>query len=148
MLSADNAGRPMTILDIAGLVGQAFPLTLTPSNILAGVRVSGTWPFNRDVFGDDEFLPSHVTDRPMPVAGSSVAVNNDQPFPAALETTDVARDKVCETLLIDNNTAVQQPSTPGPSQQNNDRPSTSKAFVTPEQIRPFAKAAPLLLTLS
>ena len=62
----ENPGKPMTIYDVAGRVGRAFPLAMTPTNIQAGFRVSGNWPFNRDIFTGDEFLSSYVTDRPVP----------------------------------------------------------------------------------
>jgi hypothetical protein len=60
----ENPGRCMTIMDIAGRVGKAFPQAMSPVNIQSGFRVSGIAPFNRDVFTDDEFLSAYVTDRP------------------------------------------------------------------------------------
>jgi len=60
------------------ILGYAFPLAFTPSNILSGFRVSGIWPFNRDVFGDDEFFPSSVTDRPDPSL-TNIASQSDGP---------------------------------------------------------------------
>jgi hypothetical protein len=62
----NNPGKPMTIHDIAECVGHAFPLAFTTAYIQAGFRVSGTWPFNRNIFNDDEFMSSYVTDRPDP----------------------------------------------------------------------------------
>lgn len=60
----NNPGKSMTIYDIPSLVRDALPLATTPINIMKGFKVSGIEPFNRDIFGDDEFLPSSVTDRP------------------------------------------------------------------------------------
>jgi hypothetical protein len=37
---------------------------VTPSNITAGYQVAGIWPFDRNVFNDDNFLCSSVTDLP------------------------------------------------------------------------------------
>ena len=70
-----HAGRPITIYDIAECVGKAFPISFTPNNIISGFRASGIWPYNRDIFGDDEFL-SFVTDRPDPLLCSN---NLDNP---------------------------------------------------------------------
>jgi hypothetical protein len=61
-----NPGKPMTIYDVAGRVGEAFPSAMTPKNIQSGFRVSGNWPFNRLIFTDEEFKSSFVTDRPNP----------------------------------------------------------------------------------
>ena len=63
-----NPGKSMTIYDVPELVGYAFPKAMTPENIQSGFRVSGIFPYNRNIFTDDEFLPSQVTDRPNPEA--------------------------------------------------------------------------------
>lgn len=60
-----NPGKTMTIYDVAELAGKALPKASTPSNIMSGFRVSGIFPFNRNVFEDWEFAPSNVTDRPV-----------------------------------------------------------------------------------
>lgn len=65
----EHPGETMQITDIAGLVGSAYPLATTPSNILSGFRVAGISPFNRFIFNDDaDFAPSFVTDRPQPTS--------------------------------------------------------------------------------
>ena len=56
----------MTIYDIAENLGEAFPRAFTSENITADFKATGFWPFDRDVFGDDEFLSSYVTDPPPP----------------------------------------------------------------------------------
>ncbi|XP_022837006.1 uncharacterized protein LOC111364393, partial [Spodoptera litura] len=58
----------MTIYDLPGIVREAFPLAFTPNNIAHSFRKAGIWPCNEFVFGDDDFAPSFVTDRPMPVS--------------------------------------------------------------------------------
>ena len=35
--------------------------------IIAGIRVSGIYPMDRNIFREDEFLSAFVTDRPEPV---------------------------------------------------------------------------------
>ena len=64
---SDHPGVPMTISDVAGIAGQAFPLSVTPVNILSGFRVAGVGPFNPYLFDNEfDFAPSYVTDRPLP----------------------------------------------------------------------------------
>lgn len=72
----------MTIYDLPRIVSEALPNAITPSNIQAGFRVSGVWPFNRHIFGEHEFLPAQVTDRPEPstptnqvISGRSIVEN-------------------------------------------------------------------------
>lgn len=63
----EHPGIPMTIMDIARIVGTAVPSALTSSNIMSGFRVAGIAPFNRFIFNDDvDFAPGFVTDRPLP----------------------------------------------------------------------------------
>ena len=45
-----NLGKAISIYSIAGLVGSAFPLAFTPSNIQSGFARSSIWPYNPGVF--------------------------------------------------------------------------------------------------
>ena len=58
-----NPGKLITIYEVAQSLGKSYPRALKPENILAGFRVTGISPYDRNVFGDDEFLSSYVTDR-------------------------------------------------------------------------------------
>ena len=49
---------------MAELVGKADEQALTPRNIKSGFAISVIWRFNRDVFGEDEFLSSYVSQGP------------------------------------------------------------------------------------
>lgn len=104
-----NPGKPITIYDLSEIVGTAYPRGFTPINIQGGFRAAGLWPFNENIFGDDEFFSASVTDRPLP------------------------------------HITAETESIPGPSRNE---PSTSKAecIQTPEQLRPFPKAAPRVTT--
>ena len=59
-----HPGKTITIYDVAELVGKADEQALTPRTIRSGFAASGIWTFNRDVFGEDEFLSSYVLDMP------------------------------------------------------------------------------------
>jgi len=56
----------MQPLDIPGVCAVAFKSAMTPTNIQSGFDVTGIYPLNRSRIQDDEFLPSSVTDRPIP----------------------------------------------------------------------------------
>lgn len=58
-----SAGKPITIYDVAGLIGKAYNKAFTKENIENGFKMSGIFPFNENIFKDDEFLSSFVTDR-------------------------------------------------------------------------------------
>ena len=55
-----NPGRAITEADIAGLVGEATTLALTPNNLLAGFCKSGIFPLNPGRITDRQSAPSKV----------------------------------------------------------------------------------------
>ena len=59
-----NSGRTITIYEISSLFGQAYEVACTLKNIIRGFEVTGIWPLNRNIFGEDKFLSSFVTHRP------------------------------------------------------------------------------------
>ena len=61
-----NAGCRISQYDQASLFGSAYIRTATMEKAISGFRCSGLWPFNPDIFNDEDFLPSLVTDEPQP----------------------------------------------------------------------------------
>ncbi|XP_072949708.1 uncharacterized protein mod(mdg4) isoform X1 [Epargyreus clarus] len=58
LMSSGHAGKPISIYDIAGLVGKAFPLAFTPNNICEGFSSTGFYPLNENIYTDADFIPS------------------------------------------------------------------------------------------
>ncbi|KAJ4430929.1 hypothetical protein ANN_19522, partial [Periplaneta americana] len=108
-----NPGKTITIYEVAGLLGIAFPQAVTPKNIMSGFISSGIWPLNSNIFTDDEFLTSYVTDRSNPVK---------EPLP-----------------LVENSVAS---SSEISGQTTPTKLPKAKEHFTPEEIRPFPKAPP------
>jgi len=52
----------MTIYDIPEIVAKALPLAATPTNICSGFCVAGVFPFDREIFQEDEYASSYTTD--------------------------------------------------------------------------------------
>lgn len=63
----NNPGKTMDIYSVAEVVGQAYPRAFTTSNITSGFKKTGIFPLDRNIFTETDFLPSYVTDRPVPV---------------------------------------------------------------------------------
>lgn len=59
-----NAAKTITMHDIPGLSRLPIQEAATISNIQSGFRVTGICPLNEDIFTDEDFLPSEVTNRP------------------------------------------------------------------------------------
>lgn len=59
----DHPGVPVTIYDVADIVAKILPKSFTPSNIFASFKKTGISPLVSQVFKDEDFLSSCVTDR-------------------------------------------------------------------------------------
>lgn len=57
-----HTGTPIRIYQVAQCIGIAHEKAMTQSNIKAGFRKCGILPFEHDVFVEEEFLISYVTD--------------------------------------------------------------------------------------
>ncbi|WP_341658275.1 helix-turn-helix domain-containing protein [Blattabacterium cuenoti] len=68
----EHPGKPITIYDVASVIGKAFVKSFTKENIEKGFLVTGICPLDQNIFGDHEFLSSYVTDRPYEEAAVSV----------------------------------------------------------------------------
>lgn len=128
---SNNPGKVMTIYDIAFIVGQAYPLAVTPNNIQSGFRVSGVCPFNPDVFDESEFASAFVTDRPIHVTGELTITDVQENVE---KRNDVPNETEC-------NTSEEVEPVAGPSGLCQSQNQTT-IVVPVESLRPFPKAAP------
>ena len=137
----DNAGKSMTIHHIPGLVAYAYPKAMTPSNITAGFKATGIYPFDRNIFGPEKFLPSLTIDKPPPgstagsvdIAGTS---GNNQPIAGPSKEKEI----VPEPSEAENDSMDQEHEANSPQPRLDD--SGEYMLLSPEEIRPFGKAAP------
>lgn len=58
-----HPGQTLTIYQVAEIMGIAFDKAMTPSNIKSGFKKTGIFPFDRNVFIEDDFFQSEVTNR-------------------------------------------------------------------------------------
>ena len=70
---------PMTIYNIISTVLEPYTYTFSPSNMQKGFQVAGMQPFNPEIFEDDEYLPSSVTDCAAPDTITTIPVKNVEP---------------------------------------------------------------------
>lgn len=135
----NNPGKTMSIYEIPGIVKTAWPQAATPTNIMNAFKKTGIYPYNPDIFTDDDFAPSNVTDRPLCDANSSrsavesqeihelsipVSVPNDeQPGTSTMSKVSSLHDEQRET----SNTPVVD------SEHNDEQPDTSKT-ISPKNI--------------
>jgi hypothetical protein len=89
--------------------------------------VSGIFPLDRNIFSDDEYLSSYVTDRPMP-----------EPNDVYKIVAEVHSD---EQPTIASDDAVSERPEPGTSSNNSGPKCNAQAHFSPMEVRPFPKAA-------
>lgn len=127
-----NPGKTITIYNIAALVNQAWSSAFSTQNIISGFRKTGIFPFNSDIFVDDDFLCSSVTDRPAP--------------PAAIGSPVMTQDLVPPSTVV-SNVPSPCPTKPGnmPSPSHSalsNAPVPARSPLTPADVCPYPKAAP------
>jgi hypothetical protein len=120
----ENPGQAVTIYNISSLLGKAFQRAMTITNITSGFRRPGIFPFDRHAFSEDEFLSAFVTDRPM----SNINETQDSITQSGLQT-QTTKENLASTSTDKS-----------PSTQCHHQATTG--VITPEEIRPFAKAGP------
>lgn len=55
----------MTIYDVGVRIEEAFLKSFTPLNITSGFKNTGIYPYNRQIFDDEDFRGCEVTNRPL-----------------------------------------------------------------------------------
>ncbi|CAH2089142.1 unnamed protein product [Euphydryas editha] len=135
-----HPGTPLTIYNVAECFGTAFPLAFTPSNIQNGFKISGIWPFNDNIFSEDEFLSSYVTDRPFvdadSVAHTRLDMADTEPnigLSGTSQAANIGQQNVNNQVHIES---------PAPSTFTGTIETNQHIPTSPEVIRPFLKAPP------
>lgn len=156
-----NPGRPVTIYEIARFIGQAHPRAMTITNISSAFSKCGIFPFDRNIFTEIDFLPSNVTDRPVPA--------NNEPNVEIEAQREQDSTAISSPTSLRNISIIQNISTPEPplgsiSRDNspsllsftpftfevdsinkeNEKPRKNAPghFISPKEFRPPIKAGP------
>jgi hypothetical protein len=69
----NHVAQRITTYDVAGLFAAAYIKTANMSKCVKGFECTGICPYNPDVFCDDDFAPSSITDEPEPVTAFSLS---------------------------------------------------------------------------
>ena len=85
-----NPGKPITIYELATIMCGPWQEALTMANICSGFQKSGIFPFNNEIFSDNDFMPSEVTDRPYeePSTAAKDQCHQEGPILSAVESVD------------------------------------------------------------
>lgn len=149
----NNPGKTMSIYEIPEIVRYALPLAVTPINVMSAFRKTGIWPYDPNVFTEDDYASSYITDRLLP------------PINAADVTLGVSDEIIANNSVSESVTRIEDNASeagniitderqifdaPGPSGVVN-LPASSGVIeeqlrdlvpFCPEAVRPFPKAPP------
>ncbi|XP_063241776.1 uncharacterized protein LOC134541949 [Bacillus rossius redtenbacheri] len=84
----NHPGRAISNSDICFLFRNSYEKVATMEKAKNSFRATGIYPYNPDVFSDEDFIPSHVTDRP----------NLEEPMDSGNEVVPVAPDTSVQTV--------------------------------------------------
>ena len=73
-----NPGRRITVYEMAGLSGKAFLRTALPERAVHGFKACGLWPYDPNVFKDEDFEASLVTEEEAPTDVHSASTETSQ----------------------------------------------------------------------
>ncbi|XP_030758016.1 uncharacterized protein LOC115883747 [Sitophilus oryzae] len=114
----NNPGKRITIYDISEILGQVYNLAFSTSNCVSGFKATGIFPFNENIFIDDDFLASTVTDMPPPVPVRTETIDDAIAGTSNESATDV---EIAHTFCSEDRTP----------------PNT---IISPEMLRPLPKS--------
>jgi hypothetical protein len=100
---SSHPGQVLTVYHIAQLFKVAYERTATIEKATASFRATGIYPLDRGIFGDEDFLPSVVTDQSAEeYQGFEEAMVEfrDENFNASLEVPAVNQDECLEEDCI------------------------------------------------
>ena len=125
-----HPGKLITIYEVGELAGSAFVKAFTPENITSGFKKTGIYPFNSEVFTDDMFLPTYVTD----ININSNNDKNQQLLGLSTNTSDSINSSSNESILVE---AMPYPKTSKNVRPNARQMKSSVITDTAEKLRRF-----------
>lgn len=98
-----NPGKRVTEYDIAELFASAYEATASLDKAKSGFRKTGIFPYNEDVFTEEDFLPSAVTEREQHQLDGSVDLQVE-----VVESTAMTSETQAQQIEEEQATAVNQ----------------------------------------
>lgn len=132
-----NPGKTISVLQLPGIVKDAFELSFTRSNITAGFKKSGIWPFDVTVFTDEDFDSSAVTDRPM---CDTIVTNSFSTVPELLLTAEASQSSSITFPTAGPSINSDGLSIPNSFDNHSQISPNHVSVPTPESVRPYPKA--------
>jgi len=99
-----HPGQRISTYDIAELFTSSFMNSATMANAVNGFKCCGLWPYNPNVFKDEDFMPAVVTDEPLNIPqASSANVEISGPSTSVHAVDVIECDETGVTFLLPDN---------------------------------------------
>lgn len=135
----NNPGKTLTIYNVAEIAGIAFNNAMSRKNILSGFQKTGIFPFNDEIFTDDDFLCSSVTDRPFSNPEPSTSVPLVEKPSTSVSS---AEDPLTSVPRVEDSVPSTSSEVPSVATPNRSKDLILPQIISPEDIAPFPKAQP------
>ena len=89
-----NPGKRISFFNMAGLFGQAFTRSATADKAIKGFQVCGLWPFDENIFSEEDFTAARVTEEDQPHMETAVNLPETNVTTEFDETATVAETSV------------------------------------------------------
>lgn len=107
-----NPGRPVTLRQMSSLFHAAYSKVATIQICEKAFSTTGLYPFNPDVFTEEDFAPSEVTNRPLPIKTTNdnllemkdtvdVLSSDDDELPLSVLISKLHKKQVIPTKIPD-----------------------------------------------
>ena len=97
-----NPAKRISFFNIAAIFGRAFLKTASSDKAVRGFEVCGLWPFNENVFTEEDFEATEVTEEPQPIDQHKDGESQTQPNTHShlrISSLLVVRAAICSLLL-------------------------------------------------
>ena len=141
-----NPGTPCAIYDVAGFTKEAHNIAFSKKNMESAFKATGIFPFNREIYTDEDFLPAEVTNIPDPTVSDETQqiktiivhsvnflVTNIDPFSEQTPNLQLQHQPVQMSNIETNKILT-------PIQNKSD--SSNPNYISPPYILPIPQALP------
>jgi hypothetical protein len=123
-----NVGKCITIYEVAELTAYAFNKSMSIDNITSGFRAAGIYPFNPEIFSEDQFMPSETLIGGQPGTSSSTSDVAVFTLPRSTATIKQRRGRMPAQAQVLTATPEQKHDIMPPRDKELDEPEPKKAL--------------------
>ncbi|XP_030749703.1 uncharacterized protein LOC115877597 [Sitophilus oryzae] len=132
----NHPGERITEYDMGPLIGNAFMRAATPNNICSGFKTSGIFPYNPNVFSDDDYAAADAVNAGLKEVLGDKNMNNEEAKDKKSVDSDIEGDiKRLESPNVSVSELLPLPKSKQKASKKNDQPSSAKVRNSKKVLR-------------